>query len=117
MRSLLSATAATLSTYSQSISFRLLQASPPSVRRSFSSSSAPQKSFVQSYRPHSCRTMQSSADRLKLYPDIDAYDTGMLQVSDVHTMYYEQSGNPAGKAIAVVHGGPGILPNLGSIML
>lgn len=51
--------------------------------------------------------MQSMADRLKLYPDIDAYSTGMLKVSDIHTIYYEQSGNPMGKPIVVVHGGPG----------
>ena len=29
-----------------------------------------------------------------LYPPVEAYDTGMLPVSDVHTLYYEQSGNP-----------------------
>lgn len=51
--------------------------------------------------------MQSTVDRLKLYPDIDAYNTGMLKVSDIHTIYYEQSGNPMGKPIVVVHGGPG----------
>lgn len=52
------------------------------------------------------RRMQSS-ERMKLYPDLDAYDTGMLKVSDIHTMYYEQSGNPSGKPVVVVHGGPG----------
>jgi proline iminopeptidase len=51
--------------------------------------------------------MQSSAERVKLYPDIDAYSTGMLKVSDIHTLYYEESGNPIGKPIVVVHGGPG----------
>lgn len=31
-----------------------------------------------------------------LYPDIEPYDTGFLKVSDIHTVYYEQSGNPGG---------------------
>jgi proline iminopeptidase len=51
--------------------------------------------------------MQSASECLKLYPEIDTYNTGMLKVSDIHTLYYEQSGNPMGKPIVVVHGGPG----------
>jgi proline iminopeptidase len=51
--------------------------------------------------------MQSNPDRLVLYPGIEPYDTGMLKVSDLHSMYYEQSGNPLGKPVVVVHGGPG----------
>jgi proline iminopeptidase len=31
----------------------------------------------------------------------------MLAVSDVHSIYYEESGNPQGKPVVVVHGGPG----------
>ncbi len=31
----------------------------------------------------------------------------MLPVSDLHTIYYEVSGNPAGKPVIVCHGGPG----------
>ncbi|MEQ8798595.1 MAG: prolyl aminopeptidase [Salinisphaeraceae bacterium] len=42
-----------------------------------------------------------------LYPDIDPYDQGELAVSDVHTLYYEQCGNPAGKPAVFLHGGPG----------
>lgn len=42
-----------------------------------------------------------------LYPAIDPYDTGELQVSDRHTLYYEQCGNPAGKPVVLLHGGPG----------
>jgi proline iminopeptidase len=30
-----------------------------------------------------------------------------LQVSEIHNLYYEISGNPAGKPVVVVHGGPG----------
>ena len=31
-----------------------------------------------------------------LYPAIEPYGTGFLKVSDVHTIYWEQSGNPNG---------------------
>lgn len=42
-----------------------------------------------------------------LYPAIEPYRTGTLRVSDVHTLYYEECGNPAGKPVVLVHGGPG----------
>ncbi|MDX2243113.1 MAG: prolyl aminopeptidase [Leptolyngbyaceae cyanobacterium bins.302] len=42
-----------------------------------------------------------------LYPAIAPYQTGMLQVSELHQIYYEQSGNPQGKPVVVLHGGPG----------
>lgn len=42
-----------------------------------------------------------------LYPEIEPFDTGFLKVSDLHTIYYEQSGNPNGKKIVFFHGGPG----------
>jgi proline iminopeptidase len=42
-----------------------------------------------------------------LYPAIEPFDRGMLKVSDLHTLYYEQSGNPHGKPVVFVHGGPG----------
>lgn len=42
-----------------------------------------------------------------LYPDIDPFDLGMLQVDARHRLYYEQCGNPAGKPVVLLHGGPG----------
>ena len=42
-----------------------------------------------------------------LYPEIEPYDTGMLKVSSLHTIYYEQCGNPEGKPVVFLHGGPG----------
>ena len=42
-----------------------------------------------------------------LYPDIEPYDHGTLRVSDLHTLYYEQCGNPRGKPVVFLHGGPG----------
>jgi proline iminopeptidase len=43
-----------------------------------------------------------------LYPPVEPYDTGSLPVSPVHTLYYEQSGNPEGRPVVFLHGGPGI---------
>ena len=42
-----------------------------------------------------------------LYPDIEPFDSGFLQVSPLHTLYYEQCGNPNGKPVVFLHGGPG----------
>ena len=42
-----------------------------------------------------------------LYPEIEAHRTGKLRVSDVHEIYYEESGNPNGKPVVFLHGGPG----------
>lgn len=41
------------------------------------------------------------------YPPIEPYRTGSLQVSPLHRIYFEESGNPAGKPVLFVHGGPG----------
>lgn len=43
----------------------------------------------------------------QLYPPIQPYQKGNLKVSDLHSIYYEQSGNPQGKPVVVLHGGPG----------
>ncbi|MDQ3495788.1 MAG: prolyl aminopeptidase [Pseudomonadota bacterium] len=42
-----------------------------------------------------------------LYPEIAPYDTGTLAVDGRHTLYYEQCGNPEGKPVVLLHGGPG----------
>ena len=42
-----------------------------------------------------------------LYPPIEPYDSGMLPVSELHTLHYEQCGNPEGKPVVFLHGGPG----------
>jgi proline iminopeptidase len=41
------------------------------------------------------------------YPEIQPYRTGYLQVSSVHSLYFEESGNPQGKPVVFLHGGPG----------
>ncbi len=45
--------------------------------------------------------------RRSLYPELAPYRTGRLRVSDLHEIYYEASGNPKGKPVVVLHGGPG----------
>ncbi len=42
-----------------------------------------------------------------LYPEIEPFDDGMLQVSDLHTIHYERVGNPDGIPVIFLHGGPG----------
>jgi proline iminopeptidase len=42
-----------------------------------------------------------------LYPEIEPFDSGMLEVSDIHTIYYERVGNPDGIPVIFLHGGPG----------
>ncbi|MGC5021994.1 prolyl aminopeptidase [Micromonospora sp. DT47] len=43
----------------------------------------------------------------ELYPPIEPYDHGMLDVGDGNAVYWEVCGNPDGKPALVVHGGPG----------
>jgi proline iminopeptidase len=42
-----------------------------------------------------------------LYDPIEPYEVGRLQVSPIHSLYYEQCGNPEGQPIVFLHGGPG----------
>jgi proline iminopeptidase len=53
--------------------------------------------------------VESSYDALMktLYPEIEPFDTGRLKVSPIHELYYEQVGNPRGKPVVFLHGGPG----------
>lgn len=47
------------------------------------------------------------ADLSALYPPLEAYASGMLDVGGVHRIYWETSGNPDGIPVLFVHGGPG----------
>ena len=42
-----------------------------------------------------------------MYPPIEPYEHGYLDVGDGHLVYWEVCGNPQGKPAVVVHGGPG----------
>jgi len=45
--------------------------------------------------------------RADLYPPLEPYDSGMLALDDVHTMFWETCGNPHGVPVLFLHGGPG----------
>ncbi len=55
--------------------------------------------------------MMSSMDTIQeksdLYPPLQPYKNGMLDVGDGHHLYWEQSGNPNGTPVIFLHGGPG----------
>ncbi|MEV0969206.1 prolyl aminopeptidase [Microtetraspora glauca] len=44
---------------------------------------------------------------MSLYPQIEPYDSGMLDVGDGHLVHWETCGDPDGKPAVVLHGGPG----------
>jgi len=51
--------------------------------------------------------MTNGNERRTLYPSIEPYHTGFLEVGDGHKIYYEECGNPRGKPVVFLHGGPG----------
>lgn len=48
-----------------------------------------------------------SEQRRGLYPEIEPYQSGQLDVGDGHRLYWELCGNPGGKPVVFLHGGPG----------
>jgi proline iminopeptidase len=50
---------------------------------------------------------KDTQQEITLWPQIEPFRTGQLKVSDIHAIYYELSGNPEGKPVFVLHGGPG----------
>ena len=61
--------------------------------------------FRARYDPHMAD--HSSTVRGELYPEIEPYITGMLDLDGVHTMYWEECGNRNGVPVVFLHGGPG----------
>jgi proline iminopeptidase len=49
----------------------------------------------------------ATAQRRTLYPPIQPYDSGHLDVDNGHSLYWELCGNPDGKPVVFLHGGPG----------
>ena len=41
-----------------------------------------------------------------LFPPLEPYASGMLPVSELHSIYYEECGNPDGVPVVMLHGGP-----------
>ena len=52
-------------------------------------------------------TSEAQQPRDPRYPPIEPYESGMLDVGDGHSLYWELCGNPDGKPAVVLHGGPG----------
>jgi proline iminopeptidase len=48
-----------------------------------------------------------ASELLPLFPPIEPYASGMLDLDGPHRMYHEQSGNPRGVPVVFLHGGPG----------
>ena len=42
-----------------------------------------------------------------LYPEIEPYESGMLEVGDGHSIYWQRAGTPGAKPAVFLHGGPG----------
>jgi proline iminopeptidase len=42
-----------------------------------------------------------------LFPPLEPYASGMLPVSELHSIHYEECGNPDGVPVVMLHGGPG----------
>lgn len=42
-----------------------------------------------------------------LFPSIEPHRTGMLEVDNIHSIYWEECGNPKGVPVVFLHGGPG----------
>lgn len=51
--------------------------------------------------------MDTSPQKTQFFPPIEPYNSGMLKVSDLHEIYFEECGNPQGKPAVFLHGGPG----------
>ena len=51
--------------------------------------------------------MNRRPPRRILYPRYEARRSGRLRVSDIHEIYWEESGNPNGVPVVALHGGPG----------
>ena len=57
--------------------------------------------------PSTAVNAPATPPKRELYPAIEPYRQGFLRVSELHEIYYEESGNPAGKPAIFLHGGPG----------
>ena len=88
----------------------------PTLKSSTSKRPSPKSSTPKRSAPKAPRTTTAAAKReavpqaedlRTLYPPIKPNRTGYLRVSDLHEIYYEESGNPDGKPAVFVHGGPG----------
>jgi hypothetical protein len=67
-------------------------------------------SLISSFTPSrnaECSSALSSSRDDPFYPEAEPYNKGLLKVSDIHTIAYSEYGNPKGKPVLFIHGGPG----------
>src|SRR6266545_3305200 len=87
--------------------------SPRTVERRRPSSASPmpttRRASFERRAPRRARRspMHGALPKPDPYPPIEPYETGKLDVGDGQSIYWEVSGNPAGKAAIALHGGPG----------
>lgn len=60
-----------------------------------------------STQKHLQLTTSGSINMAPLYPAFAVNASGHLEVSPIHSIYYEECGNPKGVPIVYLHGGPG----------
>ena len=81
------------------------------IRMSAAGSSPAKKADLRYVSPAASDAADQVANPVKfpveLYPEIEAHDSGMLDVGDGHKLYYDVSGNPNGVPCIFLHGGPG----------
>jgi len=51
--------------------------------------------------------MDAVTVRSELYPEIEPYRSGLLEVDNLHRIYWEECGNASGQPVVFLHGGPG----------
>ena len=51
--------------------------------------------------------MSHATTETLLFPPIEPNASGMLPVDELHTLHWEECGNPAGVPVLFLHGGPG----------
>ena len=51
---------------------------------------------------------EDTMTRIKLFPEIEPYHSDYVKVSDLHSIHYEETGNPDGRPALFLHGGPGV---------
>ena len=52
-------------------------------------------------------TMAAAPATVSVYPPLEPYRRGRLQVDEIHNLYWEECGNPHGVPVLFLHGGPG----------
>jgi len=68
---------------------------------------AQQKDSDPKYQQTTANIQVRRSPLMDLFPPTTPYSSGFLILDDLHTMYWEQSGNPDGVPILLLHGGPG----------